>query len=69
MRDELIVLVRIGLFILAGRGVAGGWLPDDVAAQLTDPAVVELVAGALLGLVSLIWYWQSRARKALRGVL
>ncbi|MCT4559726.1 MAG: hypothetical protein N4A61_16900 [Pelagimonas sp.] len=63
----VVVFVRIALYMIAGRLVAGGWLPADLASHVTDPAVVALVAGALIGLASLAWYGMSRARRALRG--
>lgn len=67
MKDEVIVFVRIGLYIAAGRLVAGGWLPQDVSALLTSPETVEAVTGLILGAGVLAWYLVSKARKALRG--
>ena len=66
--DEAIVFVRIALYMIAGRLVAGGWLPQDVADQITRPAMVEALTGALIGLGALAWYWASKARRALRSV-
>lgn len=66
--DEAIVFVRIALYMIAGRLVAGGWLPQDVADEITNPAMVEIVTGAVLGLGALAWYWASKARRALRTV-
>jgi hypothetical protein len=54
--------------MIAGRLVAGGWLPQDVADQITHPAMVEALTGALIGLGALVWYWASKARRALRSV-
>lgn len=65
--DELTVFVRIALYMVAGRLVAGGWLPHEVANEFTNPAVVEMLTGAMVGLGALIWYWLSKARRALRG--
>lgn len=64
--DDLIVFVRIGLYIAAGRLVSGGWLPEDVAPLFTSPQMVETVTGIVLGGATLAWYWLSKARKALR---
>ncbi len=70
--DELIVVVRIALFMAAGRLASGGWLPDDlapyVAEYLTDPMMVERVASGVLAAGTLLWYWFSKARRSLRGV-
>lgn len=66
MKGELVVFVRIALYALAGWLVAGGWLPDDMKSQLTDPAAVEAVSGVLVALAALVWYWVSKARQALR---
>lgn len=64
---ELTVFVRISLYMLAGRLVAGGWLPAEAANYITyDPAFIEAVTGLLVGAVALFWYWLSQARKALR---
>lgn len=63
--DEMIVFVRIALYMVAGRAVAGGWMPQEVADMFVSPEMVEIMAGAVLGLISLIWYWVSKARKSL----
>lgn len=65
MRDQLTVMVRIALYVIAGRLVAGGWLPDDIAVHLTDPALIEIVTGAFVAGGTLAWYWASKARRAL----
>ena len=67
MKDELIVFVRIALYALSGRAVAGGWLPQDVADQLAGPEAVEAITGVLIGACALAWYWLSKARARLRG--
>lgn len=67
MRDELIVFVRICLWVLGGLAARGGWLPADAEHVLTDPAVVETVTAALIWAGAGLWYWRSKARRALRG--
>ena len=69
MKGELVVFVRIALYVIAGRLAAGGWLPDDMRSQLTDPATVEAVSGVLVALAALAWYWVSKARQALKVAL
>lgn len=69
MKDELIVFVRIALYIIAGRLVAGGWLPVDMQSELLSQGTVEAVSGALVAIGALIWYWASKARQALRVAL
>ena len=64
MKDELIVFVRIALYIIAGRLVAGGWLPVDMQSELLSQGTVEAVSGALVAIGALIWYWASKARQA-----
>lgn len=66
---ELAVFVRIALYAVAGRLTAGGWLPEDVAAMLPAPDVVQAVTGLLVGVVTFAFYWVSQARKALRGAV
>jgi hypothetical protein len=65
VKDEGTVLVRIMLWIVLGRLVAGGWLPEDVAAQFTSPAVIEAATSVVFGALLGIWYWLSKARQAL----
>lgn len=67
MQDELTVILRIALYIVAGRLVAGGWLPEDVAAQLTSPEFVEAVVGIVTGSAVFAWYMFSKARRALKN--
>lgn len=58
--------IRYALMILSGLLVRGGWLPEDLAAQIAeDPAVIELATGAVVGLVGLGWYVWSKSRAAL----
>lgn len=63
--SDLVVLFRIAIWIVVGRLVTGGWLPEDIAAQLTSPEMIEVLVGALVGVVTMIWYWLSEARKSL----
>lgn len=65
--DELIVFVRIGLYIAAGRLISGGWMPPEVSMHLTSPEAVEAVSGLVLGAVTTGWYLLSKARRSLRG--
>ena len=69
MREELVVFVRIGLYALAGRLPAGGWLPTDVADMLAAPGVAEAAVGLGVGAITFAWYWFSRARAALKKVI
>lgn len=69
MKNELTVFVRIGLYALAGRATAGGWLSADIAAMLPAPEVVEAVTGLIIGAGTFAWYWASKARAALKGAL
>jgi len=63
---ELTVFVRIGLYMLAGALVQGGWLPATMQTELVSPAVVEAVTGLVVAAAALVWYWVSKARSALR---
>ncbi len=67
MKNELIVFVRIALFIIAGRGVAGGWLPAGAEAYLTDPAAVETMVSVIVMVATGAWYLLSAARRALKA--
>lgn len=69
MKDELIVFVRISMYILAGRLAAGGWLPPELQTELVSPGVVEAVTGLILAAGALVWYWVSKARAALKDAL
>lgn len=69
MKDEIAVFVRIGLYAVAGRLTAGGWLPPEFQPELVSPAVVEAATGLLLGAATFGWYWASKARAALKAAL
>lgn len=56
MTQDLQPLVRNLLRYLAGILVASGWLSGDAYTGLTDPAVLTQIAGALIGIVSEVWY-------------
>jgi len=65
MNPALTVYVRIALYILAGRLMAGGWIPEDVKLMLVSPEMVETTTGILLGAITIAWYHYSRARNAI----
>ncbi len=67
MKSELIVFVRIGLYMLAGRLSSGGWLPQEVADMITSPDAVEAATGVIIGGLTFAWYLASEARKKLKG--
>lgn len=69
MKAGLLVYVRIALYVLAGRLVAGGWLPPELVPDFASPVVVEMIAGGLVAGLALLWYWLSAARAALRRVM
>ena len=69
MKDELAPIIRIGLYAIAGRLSAGGWLPEDVAAMIPAPEMVEVATGVVIGAVTFAAYWFSKARAALKKVL
>lgn len=56
MTQDLQPLVRNLLRYLAGILVASGWLSDEAYTGLTDPAVMAQIAGAVIGIVSEVWY-------------
>lgn len=64
--NELTVFVRIILWMVVGRLVAGGWIPEDLVGELTSPAMVETAAAAALALGTSIWYFYSKAHKSLK---
>lgn len=68
MLDDLTVFVRIGLWILAGKLISGGWLPEDVAHLVKSPEMVEAITGLLIGGITAVWYWFSKSHKALRSL-
>ena len=53
-------LARIALYVVAGYLMRGGWLPEDMAHQLsTDPDMVfifEATIGAAVSAVTLVWW-------------
>jgi len=64
------VYARYALLILATKMTQGGWLPPAVATEIAaDPALVELVAGLLVGASAVVWYWASTAHKVLKDAL
>ncbi|MGL4634924.1 MAG: hypothetical protein ACRCWF_02995 [Beijerinckiaceae bacterium] len=64
---ELAVFVRIGLYIISGRLMAGGWLPPELQVEIVGPAMVEAATGAVVAAGALAWYYFSKARAALRS--
>lgn len=68
MSDELAPIIRICLYAIAGRLSAGGWLPAEAAAMIPSPEIVEIASGAVIGAATFVWYWVSKARKALRNI-
>ncbi|MEM9700233.1 MAG: hypothetical protein AAF943_15750 [Pseudomonadota bacterium] len=68
--DQVTVFVRIGLYILAGTAARGGWLPEDIAYGFAeDPLLLELLAGGVIAGGTLVWYWFSQSRKALKAAV
>lgn len=68
MKDQLIPIIRIVLYAIAGRLSAGGWLPPDIAAMIPSPEIIEIASGLVIGIATFGWYWFSRARAALRRI-
>lgn len=66
LKEELIVVARIGLYIVSGRAVAGGWMPPDLVPEFVSPATAEAAVGLALALGTFIWYLGSKARAALK---
>ena len=66
MKADVIVFVRIGLYMLSGRAVAGGWLPPDMVSEVVSPATAEAAVGIAIGAATTIWYFFSQARAALK---
>jgi hypothetical protein len=64
--NELTVFVRIILWMVVGRLVAGDWIPEGLVWELTSPAIVENVTAAALALGTSIWYFYSKAHKSLK---
>lgn len=62
------LVVRILLYIGAGYLLRAG-LPPEVVAMLTDdPAISELLAAAVSGIVAGLTFWWSRRVKRVGGV-
>ena len=59
---------RYLLLTIGARLSAGGWLPPEVAAEMSsDPALVEFLSGVFIEVVAVLWFAMSRARKAIAG--
>lgn len=65
MNPGLTVYVRIALYLLSGRLMAGGWIPEDVKPMLVSPEMVETTTGYVVVGATLLWYHYSQARNAL----
>lgn len=66
MKDELVVFARIGLYMISGRAVAGGWMPADLVPEFASPATAEAAVGIVIGLGTFLWYLASKARSTLK---
>lgn len=64
---EIMVFVRIGLYIIAGKALSGGWLPAEAAEYIKSPEVVEVVTGLVIAAGTVGWYWKSKAHAALKA--
>lgn len=62
-RANITVIVRVLLYVLAGVLMRGGWLPHDATIVFTDPAVVEIAAGAVLAILTSIFTVKHEGRK------
>jgi hypothetical protein len=59
MSGDLMVLVRIGLYVLGGRLLGAGLPPELVEIITNDPAFADLVGqviGAVVVLVTALWW-------------
>lgn len=65
LKAGLLVYVRIALYVAAGRLAAGGWLPQEMVPEFTSPIVVEMIAGGIVAVGTVVWYRFSAARDAL----
>lgn len=64
--QSLVPLARYLLIALSTYLVHTGLLSMEMAEQVkNDPAVLELVGGGLLGLITVFWWFVSASRKAL----
>ncbi|MDD9726152.1 hypothetical protein PVV74_11855 [Roseovarius sp. SK2] len=67
---KLTPFIRYALLIIAGMAARGGWLDPVLADEIArDPYIIEAVAGAVLGALTLLWYWYSTSRKALKEAM
>lgn len=70
IKDDLVVWVRIALYMLAGRLTAGDFLPPEMVPQLVKeiatPQAAEAALGIILGAATTVWYFFSKARAALK---
>ena len=59
------VIIRIVLYIIAGRLAAGGWLPQDVADVVSsDPEFIGLIEAAVSSAIAgLTVTWWRLAKK------
>ena len=59
--------IRYALMIFATMLVQRGLLSkEDATALASDPALMEIIVGAITGLATLIWYLMSQSRKAIK---
>ena len=65
MQPGLAVYIRIGLYLLSGRLLAGNWIPEDVKPMLVSPEMVEATTGYVVAGTTLVWYHFSQAHRAL----
>jgi len=65
---QLTPFIRYGLLILSSHLVTRGYLSDGQASTFaSDPVLIEVIAGALMGAGTLAWYLWSTSRKALKA--
>jgi len=65
MTGEIVVVIRIILYVIAGYLLKAGLPPDLVHLITTDPGTVELISQALAGAIALLVYLWSRFAKRL----
>lgn len=64
---KLTPFIRYALLVIAGLVSRGGWLDEGLANEIaSDPFIIEAVTGAVIGVLTLLWYWYSTSRKALK---
>lgn len=54
-KTNIAVIIRVLLYVAAGVLMRGGWLPHDASVVLSDPALVETLAGAVLFILTAIF--------------